>query len=101
MTEAEIKQAALEYADKHYSKSEFGYGVAETSYIAGAEANAQKWIPIKVALPECPRIVIVVNAGKVYSGFYFEGKWYHRTIEQPLNNVSHYCEFPSPPNTQP
>ena len=101
MNESEIKQSAEEYADSQHCSEEKYRAWCIKDFIAGAQSNATKWIDVNEARPANPRVVIVVNAGKVMHGYYFEGKWYYNTIEQPLNNVTHYCEFPSPPNTQP
>lgn len=103
MTEGEIKVAS-----QYYTNDIFGFTainnvrtMVEEAFIAGAFASAPKWIDVRDARPANPRMVIVVNAGIVRHGFYFDDKWYCGSVDQPLNNVTKYCEFPSPPNSKP
>lgn len=50
MTEAEIKEAAIKHGNE--SADFIMKNIRAQSFIAGAEANAPKWIPVTDALPE-------------------------------------------------
>ena len=110
MTEVEIKQAAETFAKELAflrPTKEVVLSVKNIldlkrdSFIAGAEANALQWIPVSERLPEGAYDLLVVNAGSVSTGFYFNEDWYFRDLSSLLRNVTHWTPLPSPPNQQP
>lgn len=100
MNEAEIKQEAHKYADK--LSLEIDYSIAYAGFIAGAEANAPRWTLCTEVKPldhEMVHLWAKDELSIVGTYWSFSEQWYDLKGDQVF--PTHYCRFPSPPNTQP
>lgn len=107
MTEAEIKDAASIYA---WNMIAFDIQPSmEQSFIAGAEENAPKWIPIMEQLPEEGEYVLVLIGVTWFKGRLMSNGWTAFFADGDrlcggFTPVTHWMPesiLPSPPNTQP
>lgn len=111
MIQAEIKHAAEQYAAKQEVYNPKLKELCIQDFIAGAEANAPKWISVTEQMPnEQTYYLVIANKGAIFM-FHWDLDsdgvvkwWYGEDPARPYMQPTHWMKLPvppSPPNTQP
>jgi hypothetical protein len=105
--------ALAESADNYLAWTRISEGVrelrleesaADAALLAGgpapaAEAGASMWTDVDVSLPdEETDVIICTEDGHVEAGFLDQGQWRWLNAESVKIGVTHWMEFPLPPN---
>jgi Protein of unknown function (DUF551) len=106
MTQAEIKQAAEQYAAKQEVYNPKLKELCIQDFTAGAEANAPKWIPVTERMPAKEGLgvsvdVIFTDGPNVFMGYYHFSRSIWIEPGTVIHDVIAWMPLPSPPNKQP